>query len=227
MIIKHNFFGNANIGVFAFATDKHCFIPKGLTKREIKTVEETLKVPCFAINVAQAHIIHTMSIGNSNGYLVPHTVTDDEFFEFKKIGKELDLNISRIKTELTALGNSILCNDKAAIINPELESNQLKIIENTLGVEATRGRILGGDEPGIVGSHAICSNKGVLAHVDATDEILEWLGDILDVEVDIGTVNSGYEYPASGILVNSNGAVVGEDTTGPEIVRIGQVFDIV
>ncbi|MHA1299528.1 MAG: translation initiation factor IF-6 [Candidatus Helarchaeota archaeon] len=224
MIIKRNLFGNPNIGVFAFATDDYCLVPNGLTKSDIKSIEEVLKVPCFELTIAQAHIIHTMSIGNRNGYLVPYTITDDELSLLKKI---FDINIGRIKTEFTALGNHILCNDKAAIINPNLEKNQTKIIEDTLDVEVIRGRILGNEEPALVGSHAICSNKGVLAHVDATDETLEWLGAVLDVEVDIGTVNAGYPYTASGIIVNSNGAVVGDDTTGPEIVRIGQVFDIV
>ncbi|NVM02061.1 MAG: translation initiation factor IF-6 [Candidatus Helarchaeota archaeon] len=224
MIIKQNFFGNTNIGVFSFATDDYCVIPEGLTKREIKSIEETLKVPSFTLNIAQAHILHTLSIGNKNGYLVPHTITDKEF---STIQNHLNINIERVTTELTALGNNILCNDKAAIINPDFEKNQLKIIEDALGVEAVKGKILGPEEPGIVGSQALCTNKGVLVHVDAADEILEWVGDVLGVEVDIGTINAGYPYIASGVVANSHGAVVGDDTTGPEIVRLGQVFDVV
>ncbi|MHA1379594.1 MAG: translation initiation factor IF-6 [Candidatus Helarchaeota archaeon] len=224
MIIKLNFFGNVNIGVFSFATDEYCVIPEGLTKREIKKMEDVLKVPCIPISIAQAHIIHTLSAGNKNGFIVPQTATDEEFSELKK---QFNINIAKITTEFTAVGNQILCNDKAAVISPDLETNQLKIIEDTLGVEVIRRKILEPEEPGLVGSQAICSNKGVLVHVDATDEILEWLGDVLDVEVDIGTVNAGYPYTASGIIVNSFGAIVGEDTTGPEIVRIGEVFDIV
>ncbi len=224
MIIKQNFFNNPNIGVFSFATDDYCVIPEGLTKREIKTVENTLNVSCIAINIAQSHIIHTLSIGNKNGYLVPHTITDNEQI---KLQKQLDINIATVRTELTALGNNILCNDKAAIINPDFERNQLKIIEDALGVEIVKGNILGSEEPGLVGSQALCTNKGVLVHVDANHEILEWLGEVLRVEVDIGTINAGYPYIASGVIANSHGAVVGDDTTGPEIMRLGQVFDIV
>ncbi len=187
-------------------------------------MEEILKVPCHPVTIAHAHIIHTLSAGNKNGYLVPSTIADKELSLIKN---HLEINVAKIETELTALGNHILCNDKAAVINPDLERNQVKIIEDTLDVEVITGKILGFEEPGLVGSHAICSNKGVLVHVDATDEILEWIGDALGVEVDIGTVNAGYPYTASGIIVNSNGAIVGENTTGPEIVRIGQVFDVV
>ena len=113
------------------------------------------------------------------------------------------------------------------VFNPDFENNQFKIIEDTLGVEVVKRKILGPEEPGIVGSQALCTNKGVLVHVDANDEILEWLGDVLRVEVDIGTISAGYPYIASGVIANSHGAVVGDDTTGPEIMRLGQVFDVV
>ena len=156
------------------------------------------------------------------------TGTNCAFFnEFSTLQKQLKINIARVKTELTALGNNILCNDRAAIINPNFENNQLKIIEDALGVEVVKGNILGPEEPGLVGSQALCTNKGVLVHVDADHEILEWLGKVLRVEVDIGTINAGYPYIASGVIANSHGAVVGDDTTGPEIMRLGQVFDVV
>lgn len=227
MIIQQNFFGNSNIGVFAFATDKYCVVPIGLTKRTIKLLEDTLKTPVFAINIAHSHIIHTLSIGNTNGYLVPNTVMEAEILILKKHLE--DVNVAKITTELTALGNNILCNDKAAIINPDFEKDQIKIIEDALGVEVIEGKVLGTEEPGIVGSHALCTNKGVLVHIDATDEILKWLGETLHVEmnVGIGTINAGYPYVASGAIVNSYGAVVGEDTTPPEIVRLGEVFEVV
>ena len=224
MIKKLNFFGNTNIGVFSFATDEYCVIPFGLTKRIIKNIEETLKTSCFELSIAHSHILHTLTIGNKNGFLVPSYVPDNEISLIKK---KLDINIARITTELTALGNNILCNDKAAIINPDFENNQVKIIEDILGVGIVKGKILEPKEPGIVGSHALCTNKGVLVHIDANDEVLEWLSDVLGVEADIGTINRGYPYIASGVIANSYGAIVGDDTTGPEIVRLGQVFDVV
>jgi len=85
MIVKQNFFNNANVGVFSFATDEYCLIPKGLTKRETNRIEKTLHVPCFDINIAQSHIIHTLTIGNKNGLLIPHTATDEEYSVLKKL----------------------------------------------------------------------------------------------------------------------------------------------
>jgi translation initiation factor 6 len=53
------------------------------------------------------------------------------------------------------------------------------------------------------------------------------LSDVLKVPVDVGTVNCGVPYVATGLLGNSYGAVVGLLTTGPEMFIIGQALDVV
>ena len=49
----------------------------------------------------------------------------------------------------------------------------------------------------------------------------------MHVPVDIGTVNLGSPYIAIGLVANSNGALVGSETTGPEIVKISHALNIV
>jgi translation initiation factor 6 len=51
--------------------------------------------------------------------------------------------------------------------------------------------------------------------------------DIFKVPVDVGTVNCGIPYVATGLVANSNGAVVGLLTTGPEMFIIGHALDVV
>ena len=48
--------------------------------------------------------------------------------------------------------------------------------------------------------------------------------EILKVRVDVGTVGYGSPFIKSGIIVNSNGVVFSELSTGPEIGRIEEVF---
>jgi translation initiation factor 6 (eIF-6) len=43
----------------------------------------------------------------------------------------------------------------------------------------------------------------------------------------VGTINCGIPYVATGLLGNSNGAVAGVLTTGPEMFIIGQALDVV
>ena len=59
------------------------------------------------------------------------------------------------------------------------------------------------------------------------DEEREVMEDIFKVPVDVGTVNCGIPYVATGLVANSNGAVVGLLTTGPEMFIIGHALDVV
>jgi len=215
MIIKFNLFGNRDIGVFGWACDDYCLVGSGVEKRARIKLEETLKVPVHQINISQAKIIHTLSIGNKNGILVPKIIRDDEISELKKICNVVEV----IPHEINALGNNILCNDNAALYNPQYGPEIRRIIHDVLDVEIIPYKILD-NEPGLVGTHALCNNKGVLIYPDARDEVLEEVGELLKVKADFGTLNMGY-YPGAGAIVNSHGAMVGNESSGPEIMHLG------
>jgi len=209
--------------VFGYATDKYCLVPESLPKSIIKTIEEVLQVPVHALFLGQVRILHTVSVGNSNGMLVPNFTTPEETAVLKKIG----IPFARVPNELNALGNHVLCNDHGCIVNPAYDSMTVRLIQDILDVEVVKGRILDG-EPGLVGTHALCSNKGVLVHPDVEDnkdDTLTWISEILKVEANVGTLSQGF-YPGSGAIVSSHGAIVGEDSTGPELARFSQVFEL-
>ncbi len=50
------------------------------------------------------------------------------------------------------------------------------------------------------------------------------LQDVLKAQVDVGTINGGVPYVSSGLLANDNGTIIGNLTTGPEIVMISNVL---
>lgn len=66
----------------------------------------------------------------------------------------------------------------------------------------------------------MANSKGAVVHPGATEEEMERVSEVLGVDVEVGTVNRGSPYVGVGIVVNSKGAVVGEDTTGPELARL-------
>lgn len=211
------------MGVFGYATDKYCVVPKGLPKRTIKILKSVLEVPVHVLLIGEVRILHSISVGNSNGILIPSFSTAEEMERLK----QLQINIFKIPSQLNALGNHILCNDYGCIVNPEYNSTTLRIIRDALDVEVVKGTILD-NEPALVGTHALCSNKGVLvdpAVEDNKDDTLAWLSEILKVEANVGTLGRGY-HPGSGAIVTSHGAVVGDQSTGPELARFGQVFEI-
>ena len=42
----------------------------------------------------------------------------------------------------------------------------------------------------------------------------------MKINADFGTLNMGF-YPGAGGIVNSNGAIVGMESSGPEIMHLG------
>ena len=48
--------------------------------------------------------------------------------------------------------------------------------------------------------------------------------EFLKVKVDVGTTNYGSPFVKAGLLVNSNGFIASEISSGPELGRIAEVF---
>ena len=109
-------------------------------------------------------------------------------------------------------------------MDPRLKADEIKEIADTLDVETVSGEIAGLP---YVGSLAVATNKGVVAHPMLRDEERKVLENSLKVQVDVGTINCGVPYVGTGLVGNSRTAVVGSMTTGPEIFIIGNALDVV
>lgn len=159
---------------------------------------------------------------NSNGMVMPHYVTDEELEPLRKF----DMNVERINSKKNAFGNLILVNDKGAIVDEDLmkDSETMKCVKDTLDIETTSGTIAGLN---YVGSLAVATNKGVIAHPMIKDDERKLLREVLKVPVNEGTVNLGVPFVASGLMANDHGALAGNVTTGPEIFIIGNALDVV
>ena len=75
-----------------------------------------------------------------------------------------------------------------------------------------------------VGMAAVVTNKGLLCHPKVTDSEKKMLEDVFDVEVMIGTVNHGFPLIGSGLVANTKGAIIGDQTTGIEMGRIEEAL---
>ena len=78
-----------------------------------------------------------------------------------------------------------------------------------------------------MGSLAVATNKGVLAHPLLKEEEKQTLKDVFKVPVDVGTINCGIPYVGTGLIGNKHAAVAGSMTTGPEMFIIGNALDVV
>jgi len=70
----------------------------------------------------------------------------------------------------------------------------------------------------------VVTNRGGIVHPDASKKDLEFLQEFFKVPIDVGTVNFGVPYVRSGLVANDKGAIVGLNTTGPEILRISRIL---
>jgi len=214
-------FGNPSIGVYSLVTDRMILVPLQISASKVKKLEDELKVRALRVTLGESVLLGALACANSNGVILPHFVREEEV---QAIKSTFDLNVAVMETKRTAYGNLVLVNDKGAVTDPGLKGKDLKSIADTLGVEAVPGEIAGLP---YVGSLAVATNKGVLAHPLLKEEERKVLADVLKVPVDVGTVNGGVPYVATGLRGNSYGAVAGYITTGPELFIIGQALDVV
>jgi translation initiation factor 6 len=221
-IFPSTIFGSASIGVFSLLTDDLFIAPSLAPETRIQRLGEQLKVKTVFTTVGCSLLIGVLACANSNGIILPHMVLEEEIKPIRAAAD--DTNITVMETKRTAYGNMILANDYGAIVDPRLQQETLKQISETLCVEAVPGEIA---QLPYVGSLAVATNKGVIAHPLIKDDEQELLKSVLRVPLDVGTVNCGIPYVGTGLLGNSHGAVVGSLTTGPELFIIENALDLV
>ena len=217
-----NLFGSASIGVYSLATDKMAIIPLQAPEPKADNVEEWLGVKVAKTTLGGSVIVGALACANSNGIILPHYVREEELEVIKTVYD--DVNLTVMDTKRTAYGNMVLTNDYGAVVDPRLKPKAIRKIADTLGVDVVLGEVAGLP---YVGSLALATNKGVLAHPLIKEEEKQVLEEVLKVPVDVGSINCGIPYVATGLIGNSNNVVAGLLTTGPEIFIIGQALDVV
>ncbi|MHA1687680.1 MAG: translation initiation factor IF-6 [Candidatus Heimdallarchaeaceae archaeon] len=219
-IIKSSILGNSSLGLYAFATDSYAIVPFGVKEEVKQTMQDILKVKPVELVISGSILVGVLACGNSNTILVPSNIYQKEI---DIIQSNLDSNIEivEIKSKYTALGNLILINDKGALISDKFEKEVKYQLKDNLDVEVEVGEILGSP---LVGTMAMCTNKGALTHPLTSEEERDALRSLLGVKIDLCTVNRGVPYPRVGIVANSKGVIIGKETTGPESMRIFEIL---
>lgn len=216
-IERFEFVGSSNIGAFSRVTD-HWTLQSPSNEPTTKSLADLFENQPLTTTIGQSTLVGFLTAGNKNGILVPHIILDEEI-EF--LTKTLDSQILSLDSKLTALGNLILVNDRAALVSPDFSKSDLQTIRDALGVEIEVRNLA---DSGLVGSYCVVSNKGLLAHTDISEDELEWLASFFSVETEVGTINCGVPYVSIGLLVTSHAAAAGFETTGPELMRITEAF---
>jgi translation initiation factor 6 len=213
--------GSASIGVYSLATDKFALIPKMVPKDKAEKTAEWLNVPLIHTSIGGSLLDGALACANSNGIILSSFARQEEIDTIKA---SFSGNVTVMESRKTAFGNLVLANDKGAVVDSRMKDFVMKQVSDTLGVETVPAKIAGLT---YVGSLAVATNKGVLAHPMLTEDEKKVLESVLKVPVDVGTINCGIPYVGTGLIANSNGAVAGSLTTGPEMFIIGNALDVV
>ena len=219
MMRRSSYAGSPNIGVFAVANESLAFVAHDAVDEFVNDIGRILGVEVVRTTVADSFVVGSLVAMNSNGAIVSGLAGE----------RELELISSKIpvallQDKLNAAGNNILVNDKGAIVNPEIDKKSLKQIEDVLGVECVKGTIA---DIVTVGSVCRATNKGAAIYVDATDDEVKMVKDVLKIDnVVRTTVNHGVRFVSPGIVANSKGAVVGDLTTPIEMGKIEDALDL-
>jgi translation initiation factor 6 len=213
-LLRAAFSGSSYVGVFARATDACLLVRSDVDESVRDACREELEVPVVETTIGGSGAVGSLVAGNSEGLLVSSRVRDRER---ERIREVVDLPVTELPGRINAAGNVVLANDSGAYVHPDLPRKAVQAVEDGLSVPVDRGDIAGVQT---VGTAAVATNSGVLCHPKSTDEELDRLEEVLDVPADIGTINYGGPLVGSGLVANTDGYIVGEETSGPELGRI-------
>lgn len=208
------------MGLFTRTNDNTLLLPFGFAETKTNKLKEYLDVEkIIHVSVAGTRLIGPMTVMNNNGILLPSTVSDEEI----QILKQTGLNVERLKSKFTAIGNLISANDKGAIVSNLFKGEVDQDIKDTLGVPIQTMSIGGFVQ---AGSMVVATNAGAIVHPKANDAEISSISEILQVEAEPATVNGGSPFLSSGIIANFSSVIVGDLTTGPELIMISRALKV-
>jgi translation initiation factor 6 len=209
---------SANIGIFLKANEKFCFVPYGVADTKAEKLAELLNSTIVSASVAGSRLLGPLAVLNNKGMVVSR-LADDE--EVRHLGSVTGLNVLKLESRFTSVGNLIAANDHGAIISDVFSEESAKDVERILEVPVKRIRIGNYIQ---VGAMISCTNSGAIVHPIATEEEINVIGKILGFDPEPATVNGGVPFVGSGFVGNSKSILVGALTRGSELVILGRAF---
>ena len=209
-----------NIGIFLRGNDKYLLVPKGLAQTKSDKLCESLQVTAVPTSIGESRLLGALASMNGNGVMVSRLAEESEI---REIQAATGMNVSRLDSKLTAVGNLMAVNDRFALVSPALDSRALSQVRDVMGTEVERTPI---GEYYQVGSLVVTTNRGAAVYPGLDEKEVGRIGMMLGVEAYPTSVNRGVPYVASGLIANSRNAVAGSQTTGPELVFITRALSV-
>lgn len=208
MIQKTTFQQSPNIGIFSNSNNEVTLVPPATPDGFKEKIKNTLGTQVLETTVSNSTLIGIFTALNDEKIIVPPTTTEREE---EKLQGHFN-QVIKLQTKYTAIGNLITMNNQSIAA-----SNMI----NTDKIDFKNLDIAGTD---LIGSCIFLTDEGFLSHRNSTKQELQEIQETFKAEGDVGTVNFGDPYVSTGMIGNEQGILVGDQTTGPELNRIDEVF---
>jgi len=211
--------GSDQVGVHLARIGNVLFHPTGLTDNTLELIDQALNLERKEISIGGSALVGALIAGNSNGMAVADIATDNDIDVLTSYG-----DVVVMQGGVNTAGNLLLVNEYGCVASPAIPEDGLEIIADVCGVDVVSTTIGGQD---IVGSLGIANDQGVLIHPDVTPDEVMIIEEVLEVPPMVGTVSFGSPYVGAGICASNTGAIVGKETTGPELNRIEDALGLI
>ncbi len=209
-----------NIGVFMKGNDKLLLVPKGLAETKTDKLSEYLGTPVIPASVGESRLLGPLICMNGNGALVSRLADDTEVAEIRSA---TGLNVSKLESRFTAVGNLVAANDRRALLSPLLDDRAATQVREVMGTEVERVAM---GQFHQVGALVVATNTGAAVYPGLGEEEVSVISKLLGVDAYPTSINGGVPFVASGLVANSRNAVAGSQTTGPELVFITRALSV-
>ena len=204
--------GNPYVGVYCVASEQLAILPDVVEQKVVKDVERILGVRVVSTNIGGATIVGSLAAMNSNGIIVTNFIEKHELARLPK-----GLRVGKMEEKINAAGNTVLTNDRAALVHPGASRDTVRMLQDVLGVEVLRKSVAGIDT---VGSACIATSKGVVCHPRTSEDELKSISSFFKVPASVATLNYGTPYLGACAVANSKGAYIGFKSTPIELGRL-------
>ncbi len=219
-ITKFGVYRNSNIGIYLRGSENFILAPTGLAQSKIAKLESNLEVPALTASVGGSRLLGPLLAMNSNGIVLSKIASDQEV---KDLSKLTGLRVGRIDMTYTSVGNLVCSNDHGALVSKVIPSSGVRQISDILDVPV---EAIGIGKFYQIGAMILVTNAGGIIHPSARDFEIDFVQDILGIEVEAGTVNSGVPFVTSGIIANGRNAIVGSHTSGLELATLSRALKL-
>ncbi len=215
-IKKTNFKSFSSIGIFCAVSDKIALIPIDASAKFEELVKDVFEVETIKATIGESNLLGVLSKIYNKKVVISKITTDKELAFFEDIG----LNTLKLNS-YHAVGNMIAVNKNNLLLSKMINDDGKKEISAFMGLDYDSFNLCNTE---LVGSVVAATNMAFVCGASIKETEFEKVKNLFKVDGNVGTINYGESFVSSGLLVNSKGLMVGEDTTGYELMRLDEIF---